>query len=359
MNKVHENYKKIFFPMLSILLSFIIGGILVKMSGHNPLDAYKAMFEGSIYSSNNPKVFLSTLVEFVPLSLTGLAVAFAFKCGLFNIGVEGQYMMGVLCATPVGLIHGIPAIIHVPLTILAGMTGGALWGFIPGFLKAKFGTHEVILSIMLNYIAFNLSNWTIRNVLSEPGKDFSKNFLPSARLFQFDSETGIHVGVFVALAAIAVIYILLNRTVTGYEVKAVGLSQTAAEYGGISIKKNIILAMLISGGLAGLGGVCHVSGYFGYSSGLQQFSNYGFDGLALALVGKCTPIGVLLSALLFACLHNGANGMQFIGVPMEIGGIIQGTIILFVAGEVILRYILSKDGILKKKNKVRIENKGR
>lgn len=355
--KIKSALSNIAFPIIAIILSFLVCSIFLKLTGKNPLDAYKALWQGSVYNSDNPGIgtFCNTLLEFTPLALAGLAVGLGFKCGLFNIGAEGQIIIGAIAAVPVGMVPGIPAIIHIPLTLLAGALGGAFWGFIPGFLKAKFGTHEVINGIMLNYVAFNLSNYLTTRVLVEKGQQYTKSIAASAQLPIINQQSSLHIGVIIALAFIVGIYILLNKTTLGYEIKAVGLSQTAAEYGGINIKKNIILAMMISGGLAGLAGAIQTTGIFYKVNQLLAFTNYGFDGMTVALVGKSNPFGILLSALLFACLHTGSNNMQFYNIPKEITGLIQGTIIVFVAAEVGFRIIKDK---LKRRPKAEITRKG-
>jgi ABC-type uncharacterized transport system permease subunit len=351
MNIIKNGLKNIAIPALSIVIAFLIGAVFIILSGHDPINAYQFLFNGSIYSSNNPTIIESTLAEMTPLVFTGLAVAIGFKSGLFNIGVEGQYIVGTFVAAIVGSIPGLPAVIHLPLTILAGALGGALWASISGFLKARFGINEVINCIMLNYIAYHFCNYLIKNVFNEPGRDYTRLIKDSAKLALLDSQNNLNAGIYIAIAAVIVVYILMSRTVTGYEIKAVGLSPSSAEYGGISIQKNIILTMAISGALAGMAGAIYTCGVAYRGNSMIGFANYGFDGMAVALIGKSNPIGVALSAFLFAALHVGSSSMQFVGIPKEIGGLIQGTVLILITAENVFKYAGKK---FKKKTTVHI-----
>jgi simple sugar transport system permease protein len=270
--------------------------------------------------------------------LTGLAVAFAFRCGLFNIGAEGQFIMGAVSAVWAGwAFTGTPAILHVFIVLLVGATAGGIWGGIVGWLKARFGSHEVINSIMMNYIAMYLSNFIVMNLMNEPDKAFSYAIADTAKLYRFAGSIAIfkgsrvHIGIVIALIVAVFAYYLLNKTVRGYEIRAVGFNPYAAEYGGINVPRNVIFAMFISGAFAGLAGAIMVTGVQFRVNNLFGFTGYGFDGIAVALVGNSHPIGVILSAFLFGVLQKGGPMMQLQGVPKEVVGIIQGIIILFVA----------------------------
>lgn len=333
--RIQKNIKAIAYPLIAILLSFIVGGIIVAAFGSDPIVAYKAMFKGSLGSWSN---FGETLVSVTPLILTGLAIAFAFRCGLFNIGAEGQFIMGSVTAAWAGwAFNGMPAILHVPIVLLSGALAGGIWAGIVGWLKAKVGSHEVINSIMMNYIAMYFSNFIVMNLLNEPTKAFSYPIADTAKLYRFaDTITifkgsRVHVGIIIALIVAVFAYYLLNKTIRGYEIRAVGFSPFAAEYGGINVPRNVILAMFISGMFAGLAGAIMVTGIQFRVNNLFGFTGYGFDGIAVALVGNNHPIGVILSAFLFGVLQKGGPMMQLQGVPKEVVGIIQGIIILFVA----------------------------
>ncbi len=283
-----------------------------------------------------------------PYIFAGLAVALGFRCGLFNIGAEGQYFIGGLAAVFVGYsLVGLPWIVHLPLAILAGMLGGALWASIAGFLKAKTGAHEVINTIMLNYIAFRLADYMLQvgGPMSRPGdfRPVSPEILPSAYLPQFfpnDPSIRFNAGFLLALIAVAAVYWLLFKTTIGFEIRAVGANPRAARTAGINVQRNFVLAMALSGALAGTAGAHDILGVIHFMPN-AFFSGYGFDAIALALLGKSHPVGVLLSALLFGFLRAGAQRMQAPPalVPIDIIGIVQATMIIFIAAPELVRLI--------------------
>ncbi len=334
-NDIINVLKEIMYPIIAIIFSFVAAGILVYAFGKDPMVAFKALFMGSLGDLNK---FGETLVTTTTLILTGLSIAFAFRCGLFNIGAEGQFIMGGVTSLWAGwAFGGLPPVLHVAVTLLAGAIGGGIWAGIIGWLKAKVGSHEVINSIMMNYIAMNLSNYLIMTVLNEPNKAFSVEIAKSAKLWRFSEKfvqfkySRIHIGIIIALIVALLAYYLLNKTIRGYEIRAVGFNPQAAEYGGINVSRNIILAMFISGLFAGLAGGIQTAGVQYRVNNLFGFTGYGLDGIAVALVGNNHPIGVILSALLFGILQKGGPMMQVEGIPKEVVGIIQGIIILFVA----------------------------
>lgn len=331
----YKTLKEIAYPLIAIFISFIAGGILVYFFGKNPIVAYTALFKGSLGDLNK---FGETLVTVTPLILTGLSVAFAFRCGLFNIGAEGQFIIGSIAAVWAGwAIKGMPAILHVAVTLLIGALAGGFWAAIVGWLKAKVGSHEVINSIMMNYIAMYFSNYLVMTFLNEPQKAYSVGIAETAKLWRFSDtfsqfkHSRLSVGIIIALVVAIIAYYILNKTVRGYEIRAVGFNPHAAEYGGISVKKNIVMAMVISGLFAGLAGAIMTAGVQYRVNNLFGFTGYGLDGIAVALVGNNHPIGVILSAFLFGVLQKGGPMMQIQGIPKEVVGIIQGIIILFVA----------------------------
>lgn len=335
MSSIINNSKAITYPLIAILLSFIVGGAIVAIFGNDPIVAYSAMFKGSLGSWSN---FGETLVSVTPLILTGLSVAFAFRCGLFNIGAEGQFIIGSVAAVWAGwAIKGLPTVLHVLVVLILGALAGGIWGGIIGWLKAKVGSHEVINSIMMNYIAMYFSNFVVMNLLNEPDKAFSFAIQDTAKLWRFAESIAIfkgsrvHFGILIALAVALFAYYLLNKTVLGYEIRAVGFNPHAAEYGGINVPKNLVLSMFISGMFSGLAGAIMVSGIQFRVNNLFGFTNYGMDGIAVALVANNHPIGVILSAFLFGVLQKGGPMMQLKGIPKEVVGIIQGIVILFVA----------------------------
>lgn len=339
------------FPLLAIFLSFIIGSIFIIAAGKSPLVAYGALFSGSLFGL--PRIG-ETLLKTTPLVFTGLSIAFAFRAGLFNIGAEGQVVMGSLFAVIAGYVfRALPGFLLVPTIMVVGALGGAIWAAIPGVLKAKVGVHEVIVTIMLNYMALFVSNYMIRTSLNPSRlmgteqKAHSVLIPEHGRLLQLTDVipafeySSIHTGLILAVVVAFLIYFLLFKTTLGYELRSVGNNPYAAEYGGISISKNIILSMVISGALAGLAGATTVAGLTFKIDQSSSSAGYGFTGIAVALVGKNHSLGVLISALLFGVLSNGARKMQLAGIPSEIVGIIQGIIIIFIAGEAILKYLPS------------------
>ena len=282
-------------------------------------------------------------MQSTPYIFGGLAVALGFRAGLFNIGVEGQIFIGAVTGVWAGYaITGLPAIIHVPLAMLFGALGGALWGFIPGFLKAKTGAHEVITTIMMNYIAFRLVDWLLKFPMKDPNEFTPKTpwIEESAKLVRFfDVPIRFHLGFFIALLMAFLVYLLLFKTTWGLELRMVGANPNAAKYAGIKITTATVVAMALSGALAGMAGANEVLGV-NYRLLPAFSSGYGFDSIALALLGKTHPVGVVLSSLLFGFLRNGARSMQLaVGVPIDIVSILQAVILAFIAAPAIIRTI--------------------
>jgi ABC-type uncharacterized transport system permease subunit len=304
-----------------------------------------AAFQGgdalTIRRAINP--FFESLVQTTPYIYAGLAVALGFRVGLFNIGAEGQIFMGATAAAWAGYaIKGLPLYIHLPLALLIGALGGAMWGFIPGLLKAKTGAHEVITTMMMNYIAFQLSGYLLRIPLKDPTEFTPKTpwILDSAKMIRFfDTPIRFHIGFFIALLMAFLVWWLLFKTTLGFELRTVGLNPNAAKYAGIKVTSAIIIGMSLSGALAGMAGANEILGVNfrlvpGFSSG------YGFDSIALALLGKSHPLGVVLASLLFGFLRNGARLMQVrADVPIDIVSILQALILAFIAAPAIIRTI--------------------
>jgi len=282
-----------------------------------------------------------------PYIFAGLAVAIGFRANLFNIGAEGQYFIGGLTSVYVGYaLTGLPWFIHLPLALLAGMVGGALWASIAGFLKARTGAHEVITTMMLNYVSYRLADYLLQvgGPMSRPGdyRPVSPEIQPSAYLPQFfpsDPSMRVNVGLLLALVAVVVIYWLLFKTTLGFEIRAVGLNARAARTAGISVPRTILITMAISGALAGLAGAHDILGVLHFMPN-AFFSGYGFDSIALALLGRSHPAGVLLAALLFGFLRAGAQQMQGVAqVPIDIISVLQALIIIFIAAPELVRML--------------------
>jgi simple sugar transport system permease protein len=349
-------------PALAVLTGLIIGAFAILISGANVFTAYGALFVGSfgdpvrfytgfqqLFSTGETAgllkaiyPFTESLVTATPYIFAGLSVALGFRCGLFNIGAEGQFFIGALSSAFVGYsLVGLPAYIHLPLAVLAGAAGGALWGIIPGYLKAKFGAHEVVNTIMMNWIAFKLSDWLLNGPMKASGfRPVTPNVEVTAELPRFFPDPiRLNWGLILAFVVAYALYWFLFKTTLGFEIRSVGANPDAAKYAGMSIVKNLVFVMALAGGLAGLAGSAQVLGVDHWVG--QGFSaGYGFDAIALALLGKSHPFGVVLSALLFGFLRSGATRMQSMaGIPIDIISIIQGMVIIFIAAPEIIRWL--------------------
>ncbi|MBI4927025.1 MAG: ABC transporter permease [Anaerolineae bacterium] len=310
----------------------------------DPVRIIQALQSGNaveIRRSINP--ILESLVNATPYIFAGLAVALGFRAGVFNIGVEGQLFMGAIAATYVGYaVKGLPGFIHMPLALLAGALGGAAWGFVPGWLKARTGGHEVINTIMMNYIAFRLTEYLLGGPMTRPGSGglpLSPIIEKSAEIPQFfPAPIRFHLGFFIALATAYGVYWLLFKTTWGFNLRTVGANPNAARYAGMDITRNTILAMSLAGALAGLAGANQILAV-NRSMAIGLSPGYGFDSIALALIGNSTPIGVVLASLLFGALRNGATRMELLRIPNDIVSIIQALILAFVAAPAIIRTI--------------------
>jgi len=371
-------------PVLAVFTALVIGAIVIAVTDatvvaayrsffraprealsatwHAVSNAYGALFSGSLgspgemsqalqaYRSSGDTAlllkaiypFTESLVAATPYIFSGLAVAVGFRCGLFNIGAEGQFGLGALAAAYVGYsMTNAPRLVHLPLAILAGALGGAVWAAVPGYLKAKTGAHEVVNTIMMNYIAFRLADWLLNGPMKAQGyRPVTPNIETTAALPRlFPAPLRFNAGFFLALAVAGLMYWFLFKTTLGFEIRTVGANPDAARYAGMSITRSVMLAMLISGGLAGLAGASQVLGV-DHWVGQGFASGYGFDAIALALLGKSHPFGVVLAALLFGVLRSGATRMQSLaGVPVDIISILQALVIMFIAAPVIIRWL--------------------
>ncbi|OCA83782.1 ABC transporter permease [Pseudobacillus wudalianchiensis] len=339
-----KRFSNIAVPVVSVLLGLIAGAIIMLISGYNPINGYAALWNGAF---GDTFYLGETLRQMTPYIFAGLAVAFAFRTGLFNIGVEGQLLVGWLAAVWVGVAFDLPKVIHLPLSLLAAAAAGALWGFIPGFLKARLHVHEVIVTIMMNYIALHVTNHLIRNVISDQA-DATEAVKETASLKSpfFESVTdysSLHNGIYLGLIVAIIMWFILEKTTLGYELRSVGFSQHASQYAGMNVNRNIVLSMVISGAFAGLGGAMEGLGTFGNAFLHSGFSGVGFDGIAVALLGGNAAIGVVLASLLFGALKVGALNMPIeSGVPNELVEIVIALIIFFVASSYMIKWLLSR-----------------
>jgi general nucleoside transport system permease protein len=350
-------------PIAATVLAFLIGGLVVLITGSNPITAYRAIFEGTGLNWFFPWVtgdtraeaandLQQTLILMTPLILTGIAVAFAFRCGLFNIGGQGQYWVGFFAALYIGTnLEGTPRPLHVLLGLGAAIVAGGIWGGIAGLLKATVGAHEVITTIMLNWIAIFGGSYLVEigGPLQgpEPSIPRSDTVLESAELWPiWGSLPSLHAGIFIALFALVVYHVILNRTTLGFEVRAVGFNPEAARYGGISVARNYFLALAIAGSFAGLAGGVDLLGFkSAVSTGDFATNLIAFTGIAVALLGRNKAVGIMFAALLFAALEVGTSTRQLDpevfepALAVDLATMIQALVIFFVGAELLIVYI--------------------
>lgn len=356
--------KQIVSTIVSIILGFIVAGAILASIGFNPIKTYSTMFSGIF---GKPRYIANTVISATPLILTGASVAFAFKTGLFNIGAEGQYMFGFIVAGILGIVLNFPPIIQVPVILIGGMLAGMIYGGFTGLLKAKFGVHEVITGIMLNWIAFYLNNFvakasSLHMVNSEGTYPINPSgyikFFPQMKstdegiqellknpiLGDIFVKSDVNIGIFIAIAVVIILNIIIKKSTLGYQLRAVGFNKDAAEFAGINVKKNIIKSMAIAGAVAGLAGAVNITALNPHQIlSLGVFTNYGFNGLAVALIAGNSIIGTVFAGLLFGGFLEGGKTIQSrLGAPSETISILIGIIIFFIAISKILPVIIEK-----------------
>jgi len=353
--------KPVFFVLISIAVGVIVGAIILVVAGYNPFRAYGQILAG-VFSG--PRNVAAAIVRATPIIMTGLSVTFAFRTGLFNIGAEGQFIVGSMAAALVGFSVQLPVFLHIPLVFLAAIAAGVLWGGLAGYLKARFGVHEVIATIMLNWIAFYLNNFVIGLPgVQRPESESTHKIMDTARIDILGawklSEEGLawrgensgtffaellradlNFGILIALVLATLVWYVLHRTTLGYELRAVGYNKEAAEYGGINVQHSIVVSMAIAGAIAALAGAVQVMGRTQEITKLAIMEGNGFDGIAVSLIGNNTAFGNVFSGLLFGGLVQGGSRMQArLGAPSEIIDIVIGTILFFIAIPNLIRVI--------------------
>jgi general nucleoside transport system permease protein len=334
MNYFRKILQPLLGPGIALIFSFFIGGVFISIIGKDPIEIYTRFFSQSLWTWYG---IGQILFKATPLIFTGLSAAIAFRAGLFNIGAEGQLTIGALLTAIVGsALVGIPFVLTVPICIAAGFLGGAIWGVIPGIFKAKFGSHEVINTIMMNFIAAGLASYLVINVFGIPATVHTKEISSTAELTRLDSllslfrGSPVNLSFFIAIGCCIIVYIILWKTRLGYELRALGLSPSAAQYGGINRSARTIIAMMLAGGFAGLVGSNFVLGYkhyfeLGFSEGI------GFIGIAVALLAKNNPIGIIFTAIFFGTIEYGSLTINTL-VPKELSNILQAIVILLMIG---------------------------
>lgn len=328
--------------LLAILMGLLVGSLILIMTGKNPLDLFVALIRSTTgYYITNGTFSARYIGEFfvtaAPLILTGLSFGFAYRTGLFNIGAEGQVIAGATAATLVALLFDLPPILHATLALFAAIFVGGCWGAIAGWLKTKFHIHEVVTCIMLNYIALYSGNWILESVdsqavaLRRTVDFFETALIKSPFMSSMTGGSRMNWGILFAIIAVLVYWFILEKTTFGYSLRATGYNAEGARYAGMKVERNMVSSMFISGAFAGLAGAVICLGVFGYGRTLPTFENYGFDGIAVALVGSSTGIGILFSGFLFAMLKNAQQTLQTLGLTKDIVLIISSSIVLFVA----------------------------
>lgn len=336
----------VLYTIIAIIIGFLVGAIFLTIAGISPAVAYGKLFS-SIFSK--PKYLVWTLVYAAPLIFTGLSVAFSFRTGVFNIGAEGQFVIGGLVACILGVTLKLPAGIHALVCLVAAAAAGCIWSLIVGVLKVKRGIHEVLSFIMFNWIAFYLSNYTVNLPFIHRDKtEATQDVAATARLLLPESMrnalgcTSAHWGFVLAVVVAIVIWIIIEKTTLGYKLKAVGFNSSAAEYGGIDANKSILTALGISGLLSGLGGAVQVLGMSGRLSQFAGQEGFGFEGITVALIGSSNPIGCIFSGLFYGAMKYGGSKLSIVKAPSEVVDIIMGCVVLLIAIAHVFKYFVLK-----------------
>lgn len=325
----------VLYTIIAIIAGLLIGAVFLMIAGISPAVAYGKLFS-SIFSK--PKYLVWTLVYASPLIFTGLSVAFSFRTGVFNIGAEGQFVIGGLVACVLGIVLKLPAGLHAIVCLVAAAAAGCIWSLIVGILKVKRGIHEVLSFIMFNWIAFYLSNYVVNLPgIHRDSSEATQDVAASARLLMPEGLrstldcSNAHWGIVLAVIAAVIIWVIIEKTTLGYKLKAVGFNSNGAEYGGIDANKSILTALGISGLLSGLGGAVQVLGMAGRLSQFAGQEGFGFEGITVALIGSSNPIGCIFSGLFYGAMKYGGSKLSIVKAPSEVVDIIMGCIVLLIA----------------------------
>ena len=325
----------VLYTIIAIIAGFLIGAIFLMVAGISPAVAYGKLFS-SIFSKQ--KYLVWTLVYASPLIFTGLSVAFSFRTGVFNIGAEGQFVIGGLVACVLGIVLKLPAGLHAIVCLVAAAAAGCIWSLIVGVLKVKRGIHEVLSFIMFNWIAFYLSNYVVNLPgIHRESSEATQDVAASARLLMPEGLrssldcSNAHWGIVLAVIAAVIIWVIIEKTTLGYKLKAVGFNSNGAEYGGIDANKSILTALGISGLLSGLGGAVQVLGMAGRLSQFAGQEGFGFEGITVALIGSSNPIGCIFSGLFYGAMKYGGSKLSIVKAPSEVVDIIMGCVVLLIA----------------------------
>ncbi len=330
-DRVKKGLKSIGFPVLSVIVAFLLAAIFLAAMGYNVFDAYKSLIKGAFGDVN---AISETLIQVTPLLFCAISYAIAYRCGMINLGAEGQLTIGAIVGSVVGAHLHLPIVLHAIVTLLCGFLGGALYGLLVGVLKMRFAASELITTIMLNYIALEFASFCVNNA---PFRDMTEGAAPRMAMIDetsmlpriFPAPSRVHLGIVLAIIGVVVYYLFMWRTTRGYEMRVIGMNMNAGRYSGMNIRTNSILSMFLAGGFAGVGGIVQIMGLTPYFT--DTFSNnFGFSGIAVALLGNCHPAGMVASAVLFGALNAGGKKMEMLAhVPNASIYMIQGMIILF------------------------------
>lgn len=337
----------VLYTVIAIVMGFVIGAIFLAAAGISPAAAYGKLIDGVF---GKPKFMVWTLVYASPLIFTGLSVAFSLRTGVFNIGAEGQFVVGAMAACICGILFDLPPVIHALVCLLAAAAAGFFWSYLVGLMKVKRGIHEVLSFIMFNWIAFYLSNFLVNTTTlhKEGSGEATKNVMDSARLL-FSEDilkaldcSGANWGFFLAIAAAVAMWIIIEKTTLGYRLKAVGFNKDAATFGGINADSSILTALGISGALAGVGGAVQVLGMSGRISQFAGQEGYGFEGITVALIAGSNPLGCILSGIFYGAMKYGGSKLTMVGAPEEVIDIIMGCVIIFIAISGVFKQLLTR-----------------